>query len=165
MIVETYQSKLVQKALESGEVYRALPNLSLRNEYDALIDMLGLSCKCPVFGVVKGKKQNTGGKVSGSVRFTLDVPEGSYWLTEYAQWADFIYNFRNTKPGNYKVLQPDCEEMSIRQYNELLESLKTQKPLAQYECPQVVLEKIDPAWIKETKVMEEGGLISGLFKR
>ena len=74
MIIETYQSNLVLRILKSGEVYRAKPNLGLRGEYNALIDMFGLHCECPIFAVVKGKKQNTGGKVSGSVRLTLDVP-------------------------------------------------------------------------------------------
>lgn len=72
MIVQTYQSKLVLRILKAGEIYRAKPNLSLRGEYDALIDMLGLKCECPIFAVIKGRRQNTGGKVSGSVRLTLD---------------------------------------------------------------------------------------------
>ena len=109
MILQTYQSKVVLRTLKNGEVYRAKPNLSLRREYDALIDMLGLHCECPVFAVVKGKKQNTGGKVSGSVRLTLDVPEEFVHITEYGVWADFIYAFKFSKPGNYKVLRPDCE--------------------------------------------------------
>ena len=41
MIVITYQSKLVLRVLKSGETYRAKPNLSLRGEYDAMIDLLG----------------------------------------------------------------------------------------------------------------------------
>ena len=48
MIVQTYQSKLVLRILKAGEIYRAKPNLSLRGEYDALIDMLGLDRKSVV---------------------------------------------------------------------------------------------------------------------
>lgn len=164
MTIQTYQSKLVLETLHEGNVYRAKPNLSLRGEYDALIDLLGLSCECPVFGVVKGKKQNTGGKVSGSVRLTLEVPDEEAWLTEYSVWADFLYAYRFTKPGNYKALQPDCEEISIRRYNEILENLKCQRKLSEYSCPQAVLEKIDPEWVKNV-VSEDGkeGLLSRFF--
>lgn len=165
MIVQTYQSKIVLKILQSGETYRAKPNLTLKGEYQALIDLLGLRCECPVFGVVKGKRQNTGGKVSGSVKLTLDVPEKMVHLTEYSEWADFLYVFKYTKPGNYRSLRPDCEEITVRDYNLLLEKLKTQKPLSEYKCPQVVLEKIHPAWLKSAKVMGRGNLFTRLFRR
>lgn len=165
MIVQTYQSKIVLKILQSGETYRAKPNLTLKGEYQALIDLLGLRCECPVFGVVKGKRQNTGGKVSGSVKLTLDVPEKMVHLTEYGEWADFLYVFKYTKPGNYRSLRPDCEEITVRDYNLLLERLKTQKPLSEYKCPQVVLEKIHPAWLKSAKVMGRGNLFTRLFRR
>lgn len=165
MIVQTYQSKIVLKILQSGETYRAKPNLTLKGEYQALIDLLGLRCECPVFGVVKGKRQNTGGKVSGSVKLTLDVPEKMIHLTEYGEWADFLYVFKYTKPGNYRSLRPDCEEITVRDYNLLLEKLKTQKPLSEYKCPQVVLEKIHPAWLKSAKVMGRGNLFTRLFRR
>jgi len=162
MILQTYQSKVVLRTLKSGEVYRAKPNLSLRGEYDALIDMLGLHCECPVFAVVKGRKQNTGGKVSGSVQLTLDVPEELVHLTEYGVWADFIYAFKFSKPGNYKVLRPDCEEVSVRRYNELMEDLKTQRKLNTYECPQVVLECIEPGWLKDVRIFGKSGLFGRL---
>lgn len=165
MIVQTYQSKIVLKILQSGETYRAKPNLTLKGEYQALIDLLGLRCECPVFGVIKGKRQNTGGKVSGSVKLTLDVPEKMVHLTEYGEWADFLYVFKYTKPGNYRSLRPDCEEITVRDYNLLLEKLKTQKPLSEYKCPQVVLEKIHPAWLKSAKVMGRGNLFTRLFRR
>lgn len=165
MIVETYQSKLVLETLRAGKTYGAKPNLTLRGQYEALIDLLGLSCECPIFGVVKGKKQNTGGKVSGSFKLTLEVPEGHYWLTEYEEWADFLYAFRFSRPGNYKSLQPDCEELTVRQYNEMMEGLKEQRPLAQYKCPQVVLEKIDPQWLKGWKAMTGDGPLSALFRK
>lgn len=165
MILQTYQSKLVLRVLRSGEVYRAKPNLSLRGEYDALIDMLGLHCECPVFAVVKGKKQNTGGKVSGSVRLTLDVPEEFVHITEYSVWADFIYAFRYSKPGNYKVLRPDCEEVSVRRYNELMEDLKEQRKVNTYQCPQVVLERIEPGWLKSVKMFGRSGLLGRILRR
>ncbi len=165
MIIQTYQSKLVLKILGSGEVYRAKPNLTLRGEYEALIDLLGLHCECPIFGVVKGRRQNTGGKVSGSVRLTLDVPDRYVRLTEYAVWADFLYAYKFTRPGSYRSLRPDCEEISVRQYNDILENLKEQRPLGGYQCPQAVLEKIDPEWLKNVKVTGKDGLLSNLFKR
>ena len=165
MILQTYQSKVVLRTLRSGEVYRAKPNLGLRGEYNALIDMLGLHCECPVFAVVKGKKQNTGGKVSGSVRLTLDVPEEFVHITEYGIWADFIYAFKFSKPGNYKVLRPDCEEISVRRYNELMEDLKNRRKLSTYECPQVVLERIEPEWLKSVKMFGESGLFGWARRR
>ncbi len=165
MLIQTYQSKLVLKILKSGEVYRAKPNLTLRGEYEALIDLLGLHCECPVFGVVKGKKQNTGGKVSGAVRLTLDVPDRCVHFTEYEEWADFLYAFKFTKLGNYRSLRPDCEEITGRQYDELLERLRIQKPLSAYKCPQAILEKIDPKWLKNVFYTGQGSWLSRLLKR
>lgn len=166
MIVITYQSKLVLRVLKSGETYRAKPNLSLRGEYDALIDLLGLKCECPIFGVLKGKRQNTGGKVSDSVRLTLDVPEKYIHLTEYEVWADFLYAYQFAKPNNYKSLRPDCEELTVRRYNEILADLKKQKKPSKYRCPQVVLEKINPAWLKSYHVVGKGeGFLRRLFGR
>lgn len=165
MIIQTYQSRLVLKVLNSGEIYRAKPNLSLRGEYDALIDLLGLKCECPIFGVVKGKRQNTGGKVSGSVRLTLDVPDKFVRLTEYSLWADFLYAYQFAKPGNYRTLRPDCEELSVRRYNEILEGLRQQKKLSAYKCPQAVLEKINPAWLKSVKMMGKDGILARFFRK
>lgn len=164
MILQTYQSQLVLRTLKAGEIYRAKPNLGLRGEYDALIDMFGLHCECPIFAVVKGKKQNTGGKVSGSVRLTLDVPDQWIHLTEYGEWADFLYAFKFTKPGNYKSLRPDCEEITVRRYNQIIENLKYQKKVNQYDCPQVVLEKIEPEWLKSVKIFGSAGLLRRLFR-
>lgn len=158
MILYTYQSQLVLRALRSRKEYRAKPNLKLRGEYDALIDLLGLKCECPVFAVVKGKRQNTGGRVSGSVRLTLNVPDDQVWLTEYGVWADFLYAYRFTKPGNYHALRPDCEEITVRRYNQILTDLRNQRPLSQYHCPQAVLEKIDPAWLVKVKEPKNGPL-------
>ena len=164
MIVITYQPKLVLRVLKAGETYRAKPNLTLRGEYDALIDMLGLKCECPIFGVLKGKRQNTGGKVSGSVKLTLDVPDKYVHLTEYSVWADFLYAFKFTNPANYKSLRPYCEEITVRQYNEMMENLKKQRKPSQYECPQVVLEKINPAWLVHAHVVGKGeGFLRRLF--
>ncbi len=165
MIVQTYQSKLVVQILRSGKEYRAKPNLTLRGEYDAMIDMLGLHCECPIFGVLKGKKQNTGGKVSGAYRLTLDVPEDQLKLTEYSQWADFLYAFRFTMPGNYKALRPDCEEITVRQYNDLLEAIRTPKKPSQYETPQVILECIRPQWVQRIQKIRPLGPVGRLLAR
>lgn len=165
MIIQTYQSNLVLRTLKAGDVYRAKPNLGLRGEYDALIDMFGLHCECPIFAVIKGRKQNTGGKVSGSVRLTLDVPDDQIHLTEYSEWADFLYVFKYTRPGNYKSLRPDCEEISVRDYNQLIEKLKLQKKPSQYDCPQVVLERIEPGWLKSVKIFGKSGLLMRMLGR
>ena len=126
--------------------------------------MLGLKCECPIFGVLKGKRQNTGGKVSGSVKLTLDVPDKYVHLTEYSVWADFLYAFKFTNPANYKSLRPYCEEITVRQYNEMMENLKKQRKPSQYECPQVVLEKINPAWLVHAHVVGKGeGFLRRLF--
>ena len=87
---------------------------------------------------------------------TLDVPDKYIHLTEYGVWADFLYAFKFSKPGNYKSLRPDCEELTVRRYNEILEDLREQKKPAQYKCPQVVLEKINPAWLKSYHIVGKG---------
>lgn len=165
MIVQTYQSKTVLRILKSGEIYRAKPNLSLKGEYAALVDMLGLKCECPVFGVLKGRKQNTGGKVSGSVRLTLDVPDKFVHLTEYEIWADFLYAYKFSKPGNYKALRPDCEEIPGRRYAELIEDIRHQRKPADYRYPQVLLEKINPAWLQSYKIIVKPSLFGDFLER
>ena len=62
-----------------------------------------------------------------------------------------MYAYKYTKPGNYRSLRADCEEITVRRYNEILTDLRSQRPLSKYHCPQAVLEKIDPAWLKEVK--------------
>lgn len=151
MIVQTYQSQAVLKILLSGEIYRAKRSIAYQGEYAALIDLLGLKCDCPVFGVIKGRKQNTSGKVSGSVRLTLDVPDKFVKVTEFSVWADFLYHFKYTKPGNYKSLQADYQEITQREYMEMLEDLRRQRKPSQYQYPQVILEKLNPVWLKGYK--------------
>ena len=163
MIVETYQSKYVLRILKSGEIYRAKPNLTLRGEYAALIDMLGLKCECPIFGVVKVKKKKTFGKVSGSVKLILDVPDKFVRLTEFSEWADFLYAYKFTKPGNYRSLLPGCEEVSDRRLAEIITNLKQQKKVSAYKSPQVVLEKINPVWLKHYQLLPAASVDGGFF--
>lgn len=151
MIIQTYQSQAVLKILHADEIYRAKRSIAYAGEYAALMDILNLKCDCPIFGVVKGRKQNTSGKVSSAVKLTLDVPDKFIKITEFSVWADFLYAFKFTKPGNYKVLQPDCEEITQRDYNEIIAHLRTQKKLSCYHYPQVLLEKINPVWLKGHK--------------
>lgn len=153
MILETYQSVAVLDILKKGKTYYAKPSISFRGAYEALIDMLGLDCKCPVFAVVKGRKQNTGGRVSASVRLTLNVPNDKIKLTEYSVWADFLYCYKFTKPNDYTKLRPDCEEVSIRRYNDLMQGIKNQNKLANYRYPQAILECIEPDWLESYKLM------------
>ena len=44
----------------------------------------------------------------------------------------------------------------MREYNDILKNLKEQRKPSQYKCPQVVLEKINPAWIKSYHVVGKG---------
>ena len=152
MIVQTYQSQAVLKILQRGNIYRAKPSISFRGEYAALIDLLGLKCECPIFGVIKGRKQNTGGKVSAAVKLTLDVPNKFVKLTEFSVWADFLYAYKFTKPGNFRSLVPDCEELTARSYACVLEDLQHQRNPSAYKMPQVILEKINPEWLKSYTV-------------
>lgn len=153
MILETYQSTAVAEVLKSGNIYRAKPSISFKREYSALIDMLKLNCECPVFAVIKGRKQNTGGRVSGAVRLRLNVPDELIRLTEYKVWADFLYTCKFSKPGDYTKLRPDCEEISIRKYGELIKDIKEQRAPEKYSCPQAIIEEIRPEWLVSSKQM------------
>lgn len=158
MIVQTYQSQAVLRILQRGEIYRAKPSISFSGEYQALIDILNLKCECPIFCVVKGRKQNTGGKVSSSVRLTLDVPDKFVKLTEFSVWADFMYAFKYTRPGSYKSLRAGYEEeITTDKLKQIVADLKRQKRLNEYEYPQVILEKINPAWLKSYKSLKLTG--------
>ena len=155
MILETYQSTAVLNILRKGEVYRANPSISFRGEYAAIIDMLGLHCRCPVFAVVKGRKQKTAGRVSASVKLVLDVPDDEVKLTEYGVWADFMYSYKFTRGGDYTKLRADCEEITNRRYQSILQDLRTQRPLATYKYPQAILEEIHPGWLISYRMMNE----------
>lgn len=150
MIVETYQSPVVKKILEEGKVYKALPsvNQNLNKAYKCLIQMLGLSCECPIFGVLRGYRQCTNGAGASSVKFTLDVPDDQVHLTEYDDWAQFLHNIKYISPVNYRSVNPIyLESMPQKELDAIIESLTTPRPPKKYKIPQVVLEKIDPAWI------------------
>lgn len=164
MTVITYQSAAVLRILKQNRVYRAYPSLKYKKEYAALIDMLGLHCVCPVFGVLPHHRQNTNGKVSSSIRFVLEVPEDRVRLTEYGVWADFIYFSRFSKPNDYRRLTPDCDEITQTAYSELIRDLKEQRPLREYKTPQVILEEILPEWVVEAQP-HRPGLWDRLFRR
>ena len=153
MILETYQSKQVLDILKSGEIYRAYPSISFKGEYAALIKMLDLNCECPVFTVVKGRKQNSQGRVSSSVKLILDVPDDKIKLTEFGVWADFMYCFKFTKQNDFTKLRPDCNEIPVRKFVSIMEDLKTQRPLESYHYPQAILEYIDPKWLLDYKII------------
>lgn len=148
----SYQSLAVLKILQQGEIYRANPSISYAGEYAALIDLLGMDCACPVFCVVKWRRQNTGGKVSGLVQLQMKVPEDRVKLTEYGVWADFLYAYKFTKPGQYRVLQGDGTEITNRRYQEILTDLQTRRKLSQYHYPQALLEEIRPEWLVKYRV-------------
>lgn len=164
MIVQTYQSIAVLQILQSGKVYRAKPSISFKGQYAALIDILNLNCECPIFGVVKGKKQNTGGKVSGKVRLTLDVPDSLVYLTEYSVWADFMYAFKSSQPNDYRKLDVRYNEIKQIDYDAMIADLKQQRNLDEYEYPQVILEKIHPSWLKKHKIISKNSGLGSFFK-
>lgn len=164
MIVQTYQSIAVLKILQSGKVYRAKPSISFKGQYAALIDILNLNCECPIFGVVKGKKQNTGGKVSGKVCLTLDVPDRLVYLTEYSVWADFMYAFKSSQPNDYRKLDVRYNEIKQIDYDAMIADLKQQRNLDEYEYPQVILEKIHPSWLKKHKIISKNSGLGSFFK-
>lgn len=153
MIIQTYQSHAVLRALREGKTYYAKPSIAFKDQYAALIDMLDLNCDCPIFGVIKGRKQKTGGKVSGAVRLTLDVPSRHIHLTEYDVWADFLDAFRYSKPGDYRQVSGGSNEISGHDYAKLISDLKNQRKPGKYKAPQVVLEKIEPSWLVSSRVM------------
>lgn len=153
MVVYTYQSVKVLKILKSGEVYRAHTSRKYAREYDCLIDMLGLNCKCPIFGNLRFHRKNTGGSTSNSVKLILKVPRDCMWLTEYSAWADFMYMVPFTSPKDYTdLVHGEVDEYSQHRLTETIESLKRQKPSWQYRVPQVILEEIRPEWLAEYKV-------------
>lgn len=164
MIVQTYQSIAVLQILQSGKVYRAKPSISFKGQYAALIDILNLNCECPIFAVVKGKKQNTGGKVSGKVRLTLDVPDSLVYLTEYSVWADFMYAFKSSQPNDYRKLDVRYNEIKQIDYDAMIADLKQQRNLDEYEYPQVILEKIHPSWLKKHKIISKNSGLGSFFK-
>lgn len=153
MIVETYQSMIVLRKLKNGEVYRPLPSISLGRAYRCLADMLGMHCECPVFGVLRFHRKCSDGKAASSVKLTLRVPNDHVWLTEYAVWAEFLFNLKYTKPYDYTRVDPAyMEECSQRKLNSLIHALKRQKHPIQYRVPQVLLEEIRPEWLVKYKI-------------
>ena len=154
MIIDTYQSSAVMRILQKGEIYRAYPSISFRKEYAALIDMLNLHCECPVFGVVAGRKQNTGGRVSAAVRIRLNVPNEYVKLTEYNVWADFMENCKYTKPNDYKTIIVAASDINSAEHKKLIENLRDQRPLKEYKVPQAILEYIDPRWVIQFKTIK-----------
>ena len=136
--------------LKSGKVYRAYKSISFAKEYQALIDILELSCKCPVFGCLKYHKKYSGGCVSSSVLLTLNVPKQCIKLTEYKVWADFMYYLKYTMDNDYTKIAFSIAadtELTQKHLDKAITELKTQKRSWQYEVPQVILEEIRPEWL------------------
>ena len=129
-------------------MYRAYKSISFAREYQALIDILGLSCECPVFGCLKYHKKYSGGCVSSSVLLTLNVPKQFVKLTEYKVWADFMFYLKYTRKDNYTKMDMTSEtEITQKQLDAAIYALKTQKVSWRYEVPQVILEEIRPEWL------------------
>ena len=147
MIVKTYQSHAVLNILKQGTVYYARRNLGFDAAYQGLIGLLGLHCAAPVFGYLKGRRSCTNGKISSSVLLILNVPADCVWLTEFNDWADYMYSvMHHTIAANRKMIIPN-EEITQQHFNALQKSLQTQRDLNDYHIPQAVLEKIEPQWL------------------
>ena len=83
----SYQSTQVLDILLSNQVYRAYKSITFAKGYQALIDILGLDCVCPIFACVMGKPSCADGRVSSSVLLTLRVPKEKVRLTPRPQPA------------------------------------------------------------------------------
>lgn len=152
----TYQSIAVLKILEGKRVYRANPSISFKKEYGALIKLLNLKCSCPIFTVVKNKKHNTSGKISGSVRLVLDVPNEFVKLTEFGVWADLMFNLKYTRDDSvFKLTSIGHDIIGEEQLKANMEHIKTQKRLEQYKYPQAVLEEIRPEWLESYSLINK----------
>ena len=153
MTVYTYQSVRVLKILKSGQVYRAYPSRKFAREYAGLIDILGLHCQCPIFGNLKFHRKNRGGNTSDHVRLILKVPVESIRLTEYSEWADFMYMMQFTTPDHYaNLMQSGTEGISQKKLDRTIASLKKQRKPWAYRVPQVILEEIRPEWLVDYKI-------------
>lgn len=140
--------------LKSGKVYRAYKSISFAKEYQALIDILGLSCECPVFGCLKYHRKYSGGCISSSVLLTLNVPKQYVKLTEYRVWADFMFYLKYTQNTDYTKIVSSISadtEITQRHLDTAIADLKEQRRPWQYETPQVVLEEIRPEWLVKYK--------------
>lgn len=138
-------------------MYRAYKSISFAREYQALIDILGLSCECPVFGCLKYHKKYSGGCVSSSVLLTLNVPKQFVKLTEYKVWADFMFYLKYTRKDNYTKMDMTSEtEITQKQLDAAIYALKTQKVSWRYEVPQVILEEIRPEWLVKYEFTKKG---------
>lgn len=166
MRLVTYQSENVLKILQQGKIYRAKPSISFKKEYQALMEMTKLKCDCPVFAVVKGKKQNTSGRVSGSIKMELEVPVGKIKFTEFSVWANFMYGVKFAKGTGYKKISIDGHsEVSQKDHDQTIKELSTQKSLKKYVYPQALLEEIQPEWLISYKKMHSSqGIISAMEK-
>lgn len=153
MTIYTYQSVKVLRILKSGQVYRAQPSLKYGRAYDCLVDMLGLRCQCPIFGNLRFHRKNIGGSTSTSVKLILKVPKENVWLTEYSEWADFMYMVQFTSPKDYHdLVAGEVDDITREKLHRTIESLKQQKNPWSYRVPQAILEEIRPEWLTEYKV-------------
>ncbi len=153
MTLITYQSQAVLSVLKAKKIYYAKPSITYKKEYGALIEMLKMDCQCPVFAVVKGRKQNTSGRVSGTVKMVLEVPDEEVKFTEFSVWADFLYASQFTRPTDYRRLKAGCEEVTVKKFEAILNDLKTPRLLSAYKFPQALIERIEPHWLVNYKIV------------
>lgn len=153
MTIYTYQSVRVLRILKSDQIYRAQPSPKYGHAYDCLIDMLGLHCECPIFGNLRFHRKNIGGSTSTSVKLVLKVPKENVWLTEYSEWADFMYMVKFTSPKDYhNLIAGEVDDITREKLHSTIDSLKLQRNPWAYRVPQAILEEIRPEWLTEYKV-------------
>ena len=141
------------KTIKSGNVYRAYKSRTYAKEYQCLIDMLGLHCESPIFGCLKYHRKNTGGRISNHAKLILRIPNEHVHLTEYSDWADFMYLFKFTTPDNYaNLVGNETGDISQRKLDRVIASIKHQRSPWAYRVPQVVLEEIRPEWLIDYKI-------------
>ncbi len=144
----TYQSTQVLDILLSDKIYRAYKSITFAREYQALIDILGLKCDCPIFACVKGKPLCADGRVSSSVLLTLRVPKEEVRLTEFSVWADLLYAIKSSKTDLSRIgTLATNSNVNTRTIADAVSSIKDQRPLSAYKVPQAVLEEIRPEWL------------------
>lgn len=139
MIIDTYQSGAVMRILQSGKFTAQAPVFRLKRSTPRSSICSTCTANAPIFGVVRGRKQNTGGRVSGAVRIRLNVPREYVKLTEYTDWADFLDNFKYTNPNDYSTIIVGSLDVKSSDHLRVVESLKHQRHLFQYKMPQAIL--------------------------
>ena len=145
MLVYTYQDSRVRKQLEDNKTYIASYDRANYSHYVDLARTLGLK-NCPIFGALSKNSlqimaEASGIKGQGKEILQLRIPKKDLKYTEYYDWTDYMYALDN--PKNFK----NESGLSVKDLETLL---RTQKDSVDYDLCQVVFDKIEPDWYKNT---------------